>query len=637
MKIKIKKYQGGGLIGSIYQPVTVTETPSYSAQLAINLLGGQGVGASASSSSSSSKSGSSKDSLTEKGLFDLYNSLKDAGLQNDTDAIVKLLQQDVFTDNLLNPFGTTSDLSSKYLKAISYINRAKTNLKLYEDAYTLVKEKGAMDEVAITNDGKVVALDRKRNIMKPITVEEYKANPELYELQTNGNLLYERQVNPTQAFNNTIIDVVNNGTSMQEIEKHVTQFLQDVGKDSIKREGYSDELAKGLTGLEQLVDKYGASVALDLIRGGDLYKIGIQEDNNTAQISKAYKALIASLKPSEITLLKLKGEEVLLNLFDSKINRTSNITMDQNSDGETGTKRGLVSSKGQKEEQGDINFALQLYGGLNSQELTTFALGEGGPNAFKAYARNSKIATAEGKLLGENFPFKELMQSQIANICRPKTGTFGNVPLNQNRTDLIIIEDSDVSGVDLPYTVDARGRIIPDFNLLTKIREADEEILKANLDPNNPEDLQKMNAIYESKKLPVKWKSAEQLTDNYKRFAVIRAIASEDALDGQGLNVNGTLEEIVDDDAREAYVKKVQETSGDKNYSLSKGLFKKKRLYRSSLFIEITGTLMDAAMATPHNVKTGSSKDYTGYRAKEAITQYNAVPQDVTIEAQQAQ
>jgi hypothetical protein len=44
------------------------------------------------------------------------------------------------------------------------------------------------------------------------------------------------------------------------------------------------------------------------------------------------------------------------------------------------------------------------------------------------------------------------------------------MPINKAFKDRIIIDNSDIYGIDLPYTTTKDGRIIPDFDLLGKIR-----------------------------------------------------------------------------------------------------------------------------------------------------------------------
>jgi hypothetical protein len=92
------------------------------------LLNGSAGGATSSSKSDGK--------ITEKDLYTgLYKTIAEQGLQSDTAAIINALQTELFNDSVLDPFGDTSDLSAKYLKALNYVSQAKGNQKEYDEAY----------------------------------------------------------------------------------------------------------------------------------------------------------------------------------------------------------------------------------------------------------------------------------------------------------------------------------------------------------------------------------------------------------------------------------------------------------------------------------------------------------------------
>jgi hypothetical protein len=55
--------------------------------------------------------------------------------------------------------------------------------------------------------------------------------------------------------------------------------------------------------------------------------------------------------------------------------------------------------------------------------------------------------------------------------------SFGDVPINKAMKDSIIVDNSKIVGVDLPYTKDSSGRIIPNFKMLNEIEKADKEAM----------------------------------------------------------------------------------------------------------------------------------------------------------------
>jgi len=57
----------------------------------------------------------------------LYKTIAEQGLLSDSQYIINQLQEDLFNESLTNPFGDTSDLTGRYMKALSYVNMAKSN------------------------------------------------------------------------------------------------------------------------------------------------------------------------------------------------------------------------------------------------------------------------------------------------------------------------------------------------------------------------------------------------------------------------------------------------------------------------------------------------------------------------------
>ena len=304
MKIKVRSYQrGGGLKAAIYQPVTVTPT-STTAQYAINLLNGSAGGATSSSKSDGK--------ITEKDLYTgLYKTIAEQGLQSDTAAIINALQTELFNDSVLDPFGDTSDLSAKYLKALNYVSQAKGNQKEYDEAYQLAVSKDSLQENAITTDGKVVVKTQNGEITT-ITPEEYRKNQNRYQALTNGNLLAERNMNPKYAFQNGLLQTVKNGTSVKEILNNINLFVQNLGNNEDTLQGYTrndlTSIQGGLALLNTAASKYGSEQVADAIKEGGLYKVGISSTDQIKQAQMAISAIFEMLPENQKTLLKMKSD-----------------------------------------------------------------------------------------------------------------------------------------------------------------------------------------------------------------------------------------------------------------------------------------------------------------------------------------
>jgi hypothetical protein len=108
--------------------------------------------------------------------------------------------------------------------------------------------------------------------------------------------------------------------------------------------------------------------------------------------------------------------------------------------------------------------------GMSSPREFTFSIGNG--NMFNGMARVSSI-TKDGNSIGADFAYSDIYKSDLHKNLDLDNASFGDVPINKALKDRIIIDNSTIAGVDLPYTTDRNGRIIPDFKMLNRIEEAD--------------------------------------------------------------------------------------------------------------------------------------------------------------------
>lgn len=630
MIVKIRQYQqGGGLMASIYQPVINTPgaTGGYStAQTAISLLNGSTSGTSGKSSNNGE--------ITEKDLYaGLYKTIAEQGLLNDTQYIIKQLQTDLFNDQLLDPFGDSSSLSNQYLKALSYVNMAKSNQKLYDDTYKQAASNGSLQEAAVTSNGGVVV--KKDGKLEIITPEQYKKDPSSYTLMTNGNLLAERMNNPEQAFKNELLAIVQGGTSMKEISEVIDQYTKNLGSQDSLTEKYTDDatVQQGIHELKQLVKTNGAEKVISSLQNGQLYKIGVESKSNAQNILIALDSIYNALNQPQRTLLELHGgKAALAGLLAIQSKDSFKFTIDAQKEKSSSSSS---STSGGGKGEAELNYAEVLLHGSNEPELVQFGVKN---SVYSALGRHSRITNYQGESLGTDFSFNELYKSQVGAVLNKDQASFGDIPINKAFKDRIIVTNDDIVGVDLPYKTLSDGRIVPNFELLSKVREIDNTILQQGLSPNNPSDISKINKLYTDAKLPIKYsldsKGQIHLTGNYKRFAAIQAMADEQALMGGYQISNPTLEVVEDENEQEDYIRKVQEITKNKDYDLDKpGWFKfgDRHIVKGTIFIPITGSAIDARMASSKGKVTGGTTDYDTLRGVDYAKNNYVVPEQVNL------
>lgn len=590
-----KKYQQGGLAPFlVYKPT---------------ILGGETTTTTQTDSSSgkSSKSGSSTDQEIDL-LKDLFKNLAVEGLPSDTNIIYSSMMELMNRRKLFGNSLSSSDIESMYIHQLEKINTIKYNKAQFDKVSEIVHNKNADSEIAIDSLGRIAVQNLENKEVEYKRLEDLEKGK--YVPLTNKQLLDLRAISPNMAFDSgQALQTAANATSMQEIAKFLKEQLPSIESSESVIEGYTKRESNNIKeGLRQLL--YDAP-------SGD-YKYTVTDKNNSEQIKSALEYLKNVLPNNMKNYLEIKSggrnpDKLIVDLLSSKFESTQKTEFQA----VTGKASNGTNGTGSDKSNLELNYALKLLNGIGDPKLESFGIGNN--NSFQALGRASVIAnTSEGEQsFGADFSYNEIYKSGVGKILNLDNACFGDVPINKAMKDSIIVDNDKIVGVDLPYTRDKNGRIIPDFRMLNRIEEADKEVMKQNLNPENPADIDKINQIYANKNLPIKYNSSNKLSGNYMRFAVIQATANEDVfLSKDGLSSNRTLTLVTDDNEIEKYKRLMGEITKDKKYSLSRsGMFNfgNKDIYKGSIFIPITGDITDAALAG------GASKMTTGMSTNQEV------------------
>jgi hypothetical protein len=142
------------------------------------------------------------------------------GLPNDMNQITASLLS-VLNDAQVTGIDGITDLSTTYVKILNKLKNAKFNKEEYKNAYDRAKDNKSLNDVAISETGKVYVLDSK-NQLKTITPEQYyniksgNSHMKVTPL-TNGNLLWLRSNSPKFTNDNTILQIVTNGIGLEKV------------------------------------------------------------------------------------------------------------------------------------------------------------------------------------------------------------------------------------------------------------------------------------------------------------------------------------------------------------------------------------------------------------------------------------
>ena len=517
-------------------------------------------------------------------------------------------------------FGTelsTEDIASMYLSQMEQLNQIQNLKANFDKSKEIMLNNDAANEIAVNALGQLVAQDKDRNIVYANSIADIEKN-NLTPL-TNSQISDMRAFSPAFARRTDLDAVLANGVGMSKIGEEIRKLIPTIGTDKLTEEGYTKVQAGQI--------QKGFELLLGQAPDGD-YSYTKSTESQDRQRKAALGYITAMLPKNMKAVLKanadlqgIKAEDMLQAVIGAGDNTMQSITFD------------AVTGKAAKDSEGksksdsglEINSAVQLLAGMSSPREFTFNIGNG--NSFSGLARISSINDVDEKPFGGDFSYSEIYKSSLRKNLDLDNASFGDVPINKSLKDRIIVDNSTIAGIDLPYTKDKNGRIIPDFKMLQKIEEADNEIMRQGIDPNNS---QAVNAIYAKYKLPIKYGPNNQLTGNYKRFAVIQATAIEDVfLNKDGLASNGTLTLVSDEEERDKYIEEIKKSTGKKDIDMDRpGIFTgDKDVYKGSIFIPIIGDLTDAISGSKIGKLT--ENNYDDYRNKWNTKNYVKAPQFV--------
>ena len=599
-----RKMQMGGVAPFyIYRPYMSGMEQSMSSQV------------SSSGTSSSKKDNEGKDKLDM--IKELFKAIQGQGLPIDVSTVYQDISKVLSKAKAFGEDLSTDDIASMYLNSMLKINNLKYSKDVFDKAKAQATANDALNEYAVTAGGALV-LQNKEGEVKLGTYQDYVNSKGKWNPITNDQLLNLRAYSPNMALfkGDELMQIVNNGVGMTKIAAQIKSMASTLGSNEQRIEGISEVQNKKIkAGLQILAGTDGTP--------DGFYKVTQDKKDSSANVKAALTYIYSMLPNNYKTVLKMhSGSE------DNSKALIASMLSSQVSDyykEDVAPLTGKASDK-DKETSMDklgINSATQLLLGMSSPREFAFSIGNG--NMFNGMARVSSI-TKDGNPIGADFAYSDIYKSDLHKNLDLDNASFGDVPINKALKDRIIIDNSTIAGIDLPYTTDRNGRIIPDFQLLNRIEEADQEVLRAGINPET--DPQKVNEIYAKHNLPIKYGADNRLTGNYKRFAVVQATAIEDVfLDKSGLASNGTLSLVSDEDEITKYVNEIKKTTGQKDIDMDRpGLFTgDKDVYKGSIFIPIIGDLVDAVSATG-GLKAGN---YDELRSKYQTKNYNKAPQFV--------
>lgn len=540
-------------------------------------------------------------SSNDLGLKDLLGMIKELdGLPNDAAALASNLT-DLFTRSEAQGIPlSSSDIASAYTQYLAQIRRAKFNKEAYDNTYKIVKDNGGLNEIAITNQGLVVAQDRETKQIVQLTPEEANANRNKYVPLTNSNLLAMRAQSADQTFDNTMLAVVENGIGLESVHKLIKDYIANLGTDELSYGGYSKTEKQAIKeGIEYI--KQAQSMGADI---SGMSVAGLYESNilNKTQAIKAQQALqyVYSMLPQNAKSLlayKAGNSEKALGLIQNYITSGTSSTIDWDVKMVKDKNGDSLSGNGNDKTKTDLNPVKAFVLGMGHQQPIKINIGNS--YTHDVTGRFGVLTDKQGTPLGANSTLTDVSNSAYAGILDINNATFGGVKLNTNQGNKILLDSADIIGMDLPIDQAAfkkNGIIRPDLYLLGRLEEAESAIRYGNI--TNPEEI---NRIFAEHDLPPKFVDANgeyQLNQlEYRRFARLSGIAEQSALPEEA-ELDGTVFEIEDENERTSIEEIFQKDN--KDYSMSGGLFGwgATDLYKGAIYIPVREDIIAASLGS---------------------------------------
>lgn len=615
MKIR-KLAQGGDSMFNVYTPTGYVSPYDKEDPVLYYLKQSMVAGLSnKKTSSTSSKTKTQTEFEQAKEVLDLLKGMK--GLDNDVQEVITTLKRQSLKESILGK--TSGDLISDYYTNLLMLNKVNRSKEKYDKAYENISKKDGLGEYAVTSDGGVMVRDESNKIQK-ITPESYYKNPKKYRLLTNQDLLYIREHDAKMSFQDSLLNVVFNGTSEKEISDYIKSVIEKISSTKSSVEGLTVEqnnkFLQGINVLKEAALKTGGRSS-DLIPAIDgVYKVKLESESQLQQAKYAIEVLYNRLPKNFRTLLKLKSggteqgvKETIADIVMSGVSSTNNFTIDFNKDlterefGKTESSKGSDGSGSSKLE---LDSALALAIGEGYED--NIVLNPGTKYQVQGLGVYNEFVKS-GASIGSNSSLQDATTSEVAHQLDWDKAVMGNSRLKTSEFDRVLLKTGSFVALDLPINAKVQqetGLQVPDFSKLQAYYEVSQEIKNSKI--KSPVQI---NIICKKKGLPNLVDGNGNINrQSYARFAAVQGFAPESAFaNPENVVWKDPVLKEADDDSRESFERQIQKMNKDSKYSLHNGIrtpigdFFRDNLVEGTIFVPIRTGIMASTIAGKNHLK----------------------------------
>ena len=585
-------------------------------------------------------SGSSSGKLTEKQFFTMLNQLK--GLPNEVQNITSNIQALLQRKNLFEQLGMSdlsgaNDLASMYVSILGQIRIAEFNNQKYTDAYKQAVESGGLNEIAITDQGNVMVIDKKTNQLVEITPEEYLSNKNAYSKITNSNLLYLRAHSDAKDQNgnslfinaNGYLDTVGNSVGLKTITATINNIISNLGSTSDTTTGYiSIENGNILKGLELLKKMQKEGVDVSGLSVDGMYKAKLITKDQANQINMTLNYLTQMLPQNQMTLLKVnsgnasdpeKGAKgLLLQLLLSK--------QDLTTEGDFTLEKELNPDGTKKSDDKDKTSMSPVQAWLTDHGVKQkIVIQNGTADGIMVETNSLPITSESGQLLGQT-TLNNVMNSQFGGNLDWRSISFGSNVIDPAEVSKVVITDGTIYKMLLPVDQEQLakdGRLKPDLKSIALVEKANERVqqLKAQ-GKATPEAI---NKVYADLNLPQLYRPDGQFNiQDYAYFGAIHGYAHSSAFEDDFDLDTSTMQEVKNEKKNDDIYRIMtgQHENGKASGFDHKGwldnLFGKyDRMFKGIIYVPVQNSIITAMLSS------GTKPSRTDMAELEALEQQN--------------
>ena len=590
-----KYQQGGGFesLFTIYKPIQ-TETPRRAA-------------APSRRSESREKDDSDKGKLTEKELFSMLKDLD--GLPNEMQQLVSSLTNTLRIAKITGQDGI-NDLATTYLTNLYKLKQAKYNRDLFKETYDRAVENNSLNDIAITLDGSVLALDKDQKIvsMRPEEWVQVKKSKE-YQALTNSNLLWYRSQHPKYVNDNKILQIVENGIGLESVHKMIKDRFRELGSTETGSETFiPKEAAKGQQIIEQML-QYGPE---------GYYKISAELTQTEQRQVDATLAYIYSTLPANArTRLALETSDGTEKSAQSIIRAMIFGTLDSKtkySAQYVGTEEKLSGKKSTgKIEDLDGTVPGMFLAGLGDKE--TFIINAGTAAHYSVNSNVLPLTDASDKPLGAQTTLQKVSEGRFGGILNFRSVTMGGQLVDPIAFSKVVVSDGKIASVDFPCQV-VNGVVMPKItpDIVNKKQKADREIMSRGINLNDKSSIrlnyQIINQIYQDNELsPAYDANGNLISGSWARFGVLNGVAGNKALNVDIYSGNPLLQEDTNDFHIQSYqeITKTEEWDPKDKWKIFEG--DADVLYKGTIWIPLNVDYVSAFIGSGMSMKQAVDLD----------------------------